>query len=515
MPDKSELKKKKLIKQAIENLNHSYMESVIDISLDKNIEMLRKLFEDVDIFKIREIRGGGEGKHRYCLAYLDCLVSDIILNDNIIKPLMLSKLVSSGENLIDAIEMHVIPTHDMEKTDSLSKIIEAVCSGDTALFAEGASQVLLMNTTEYPTRQLEEPESEKTLSGPKEGFNESLLINLSLLCRRVKSPELKIRLLNIGRRTRTKVCICYIKGLADEKVLNELYKRLSKIDIDGILDVNYINELIKDQPYSLFRSTGKTSRPDTLVGKILEGRIGLLVDGTPDAITVPYLFIENFQSCDDYYINFFYSSFFRFLRIVTFIITITVPGLYVAVVAFNHEMLPTQLLISAAAERQSVPLPAALEAFIMLMVFNILREAGLRMSANIGQALSIVGALVIGQAAVEAKLVAAPMIVVIGLTAISSLTVPQLNSSSIILRLFLLLLASCFGFYGLILGMSAILVYILNLRSFGICQVSPEATFRQQNIKDLFIRAPFDIMKDRPVTSVNPVRMELNENDDA
>ena len=491
------------------------MESVIESSLDKNIQMIRKLFEDVDILKLKEIRGGGKKGQRYCLVFMDSMVNDFLINDDIVKPLMLSKLTSSGEELINILDKQIVQINETEKTDSMSKIIEAICSGDTVLFADGAPQVLLLNTREFPTRQLEEPTNEKTLSGPKEGFNESLSANLSLLRRRIKSPEFKIKLLNIGRRTRTKTCICYIKGLADEKVLDELYKRLEKIDIDGILDVNYLNELIKDHPYSLFRSTGKTSRPDILAGKLLEGRIALLVDGSPDALTVPYLFIENFQSSDDYYINFYYSSFFRFTRILVFIITISVPGFYVAIVAFNHEMIPTQLLINAAAERQSVPLPAALEAFIMLTVFNILREAGLRMSENIGQALSIVGALVIGQAAVEAKLVAAPMIVVIGLTAISSLVVPRMNSSSIFIRLFLLLLASCLGFYGLVIGLSAVLVNILNLRSFGISQVSPVASFKQQNIKDLFIRAPIGIMKDRPVTSVNPVRMEIKNNDDA
>jgi spore germination protein KA len=282
-----------------------------------------------------------------------------------------------------------------------------------------------------------------------------------------------------------------MNGIANKEIVDEVFRRLNQIDIDAVLDSNYITELIRDQRWALFRTSGYTERPDVVVGKMLEGRVAILVDGSPVAITVPYLFIENFQSSEDYYLSFYYTSFSRLLRIVGFFLTIGVPGIYIAVVAFHKEMLPTPLFINIAAERQNVPLPAALEAFIMLIVFDILRETGIRMPSNVGQALSIVGALVIGQAAVEAKLVAAPMIIVVGITGITNLLVPKLNASVIYLRLFVLLLSSIFGFLGFVLSTSVMIIHILNLTSLGIPQISLDGSFRFQGMKDLAFRAPW------------------------
>jgi spore germination protein KA len=282
-----------------------------------------------------------------------------------------------------------------------------------------------------------------------------------------------------------------MNGIANNEIVDEVFRRLGLIVIDAVLDSNYITELIRDKRWALFRTSGYTERPDVVVGKMLEGRVAILVDGSPVAITVPYLFIENFQSSEDYYLSFYYTSFSRLLRIVGFFLTVGIPGIYIAIVAFHHEMLPTPLLINIAAERQSVPLPAALEAFIMLIVFDILRETGIRMPSNIGQALSIVGALVIGQAAVEAKLVAAPMIIVVGITGITNLLVPKLNAPAIYLRLFLLLMSSIFGFFGFVMAASVMMIHILNLTSLGISQITLSGSFRFQEMKDLTFRSPW------------------------
>lgn len=249
-----------------------------------------------------------------------------------------------------------------------------------------------------------------------------------------------------------------------------------------------------------------------VVGKILEGRVAIFVDGTCNVLTVPYLFVENFQSSEDYYLSFFYTSFSRSLRIIGFILTVITPGFYIAVVAFHREMMPQSLLINIAAERMSVPLPAALEAFVMLAVFDILRETGVRMPSNIGQALSIVGALVIGQAAVEAKLVASPMIIVVGLTGITNLLVPKLNAPIIYLRLALLALSSIFGLIGFVVGVLIFTIHILNLQSFGISQVENLKSFRFQNIKDSVFRAPWWEMLTRPrALTENRTRMKIKD----
>ena len=507
-------KNQRIIDDKVEEINESLENSDLVRSLDNNIEAIRRLFEDVDILRIKYIENNRYKNPRYCIVYCDGVVNASIINDNLIKPLMLSSVSVSGEDVINILMNQVVQINETEISDSLKDIIEAITYGNTVLFADGAAEAIILNTKNFQTRAITEPENEKNLSGPREGFNESLMSNLSLIRRKVLTPELKMKFYTLGRRTKTKACICYMDGIVNKQVLSELYRRLDKIDIDAVLDTNYITELIKDSRLSPFRTTGYTERPDTVIGKLMEGRIAIFLDGTPDVLTVPYIFIENFQSSEDYYLNFFYSSFSRLIRIMGFLLTITIPGLYISIVAFHHEMMPMPLFISIAAERQSVPLPASLEALIMIIAFDILRETGVRMPSNIGQALSIVGALVIGQAAVEAKLVAAPMIIVVALTGITNLLVPKMNAPVIYIRLILLLLSSIFGFFGFVLGISGILIHVINLRSFDIPQLTPSGKLQYQEIKDTFFRAPWWQMILRPNFAKDKVRINNGRNDD-
>lgn len=483
--------KEEIVNQKVEELNKPVSDSALSSSLDSNIQLLKKIFVDVDILATRCFQNSHDSQLKFCIAYCDGVVNSQIINDNIIKPMMLSETIEAGDHLMESLKNHVILINDAKKTDQMKEIVESITYGDTILFAEGSNQVLILNSREIRTRAITEPDNEKTLLGPREGFNESLLQNLSTIRRRLRTNELKMKFLTLGRLSKTKACVCYIDNIVNKNILNEVFRRLEMIDIDAALDTNYISELINDSTLSPFRATGYTERPDVVVGKILEGRIAIFLDGTPVVLTVPYLFIENFQSSEDYYLNFYYSSFSRFLRIVGFMLTICTPGFYIAIVAYSLEMLPTSLIINIAAARMNVPLPAAAEAFIMLFVFDILRETGIRMPSNIGQALSIVGALVIGQAAVDAKLVAAPMIIVVALTGITSLLIPKMNAAIIYARLFLLLAASFFGLFGFILGVSAIIIHILNLHSFGIAQLSVTGSLQFQDVKDTFIRAPW------------------------
>lgn len=483
--------KEKIVNQETKDLNKPLEDSSFSSSLEENLEMITALFVDVDIFIMRTFQNSHNSSLKYAIAYFDGVVDSAIINDDIMKPLMLSETVTPGDNLINTLMNNVVMVNEARKTQKVNDIIDAIAYGDTILFAEGSDEVLILNTKEIRTRAIEEPENERVLSGPREGFNESLVQNLSMVRRKLRTNELKLKYLTLGRVTKTRLCVCYIDKIVNKKILEELYRRLNSIDIDAVLDANYITELIKDAPWSPFRTTGYTERPDVVIGKILEGRIAVFIDGSPVVLTVPYLLIEDFQSDEDYYLSFFYTSFSRFLRIVGFFLTISVPGFYVAVVAYHHEMLPTSLLTSIAIERKSVPLPAALECIIMLFVFDILRETGIRMPTNVGQALSIVGALVIGQAAVDAKLVAAPMIIVVAITGITSLLVPKMNAPVIYVRVFLLLLATSFGLYGFMLGLCCVMIHLMNLYSFGIPQISTSGSLQFQELKDTFIRAPW------------------------
>ena len=502
--------KQKIIDEKVENLNRELENCLISSSLDRNVDTIIKLFEDVEILRLKYITNNHDSRLNYCIVYCDGVVDNAIINDSIIKPLMLSSVPVAGKSSVDTVMQKIVQINDSEKADKLSDIVESISYGDTVLFIDGAADAVVFNTKGFKTRAITEPDSEKNLNGPREGFTESLMTNLSLIRRKVLTPELKMKFRTLGRRTRTRVCICYMDGLVNKEVLAELNRRLDKIDIDAVLDTNYITELIRDARMSPFRTTGYTERPDVVIGKLLEGRIAILLDGTPFVLTVPYLFIENFQSSEDYYLSFFYTSLSRSLRIIGFLLTIAIPALYIAVVAFDQEMMPLQLFINIAAERASVPLPASLEAFIMLIVFDILRETGVRMPTNIGQALSIVGALVIGQAAVDAKLVASPMIIVVAMTGITSLLVPKMNAPIIYLRVLLLMLSSIFGFFGFVLGAAGILIHVINLRSLGIPQASPSAKLQFQDIKDSFIRAPWWTMIMRPKFAQDKVRINNN-----
>lgn len=494
----SSKKKQAVVDDAVKAIDKDLESAVLSHSLEKNMALLNELFKDVDIFKSKTIVNARNENIKLGLAYCSSVTDTTLISESIIEPLTTYAQMSNSSDIISGLMEQVIQVGDIEKTDSVSSIVEAICKGDTIVLADKEAMVLIISTKSFPTRSITEPQNERTLNGPREGFTESLLTNIAMLRRRVHTNKMKIKLITLGKRTKTNVCICYIDGIVNNKILSELNKRLHKIDIDAVLDSNYISELIKDGPTSPFRTTGYTERPDTVISRLLEGRIALIVDGSPSALTLPFLFIENFQSSEDYYMNYYYASFSRMLRIFGFIITLGVPGLYIAIVAYHHEMLPTQLLLNIAAERSSVPLPASVEAFVMLIVFDILRETGVRMPNNIGQALSIVGALVIGQSAVEARMVAAPMIIIVAMTGITNLLVPRLSGPVIFIRYFLLLAASVLGFYGLVLGMAVVVIHVLNLRSFGIPQISAAGNLRFQEVKDIAFRAPWWTMRLRP-----------------
>lgn len=503
--------KQKIIDDAAKSFNEELDGLKISRVLDENITLINRLFTDVDILRTRRVENMNDDRLKFCLVYCEAVTDLRMINQNIIKPLINSNAAQPGRGLIDELSVNVLQISDIKKTDSFPDIVNSICYGYTVLFADGAKQALIMNTKSYTERAITEPENEKNLSGPREGFNESLMTNMSLLRRKVRTHELKMKIITLGRRTQTRVSVCYMEGIVNKKILQELMRRLDTVDIDAVLDSNYLTESIRDSKMTPFRTIGYTERPDVVIGRLLEGRIAVLVDGSPSAITLPYLFVENFQSSEDYYLNFYYTSFSRVLRMLGFFLTSAVPALYIAIVAFHHEMLPTQLLINFATERTGAPLPAAIEAFLMLIIFDILRETGVRMPVNIGQALSIVGALVIGQAAVEAKLVAAPMVIIVAITGITSLLVPKMNAPILYLRFWLLLLASMFGLYGLVIGASIIVIHIINLRSFGVPQVTYTGNLKSQDLKDTFIRASWNRMKERPRFAWDKRRMKTED----
>lgn len=464
----------------------------------ENINLIKTIFHNDNTLVTRNIETPSEPTIKYCILYSDGMVNNKLINEDIIKPLLEYRPEKRESGLMNIIANQVTLSNSVEKTADLEKMIQAIIYGDTVLFADGYAEALILNTKGWSMRSTAEPENEKVLKGPREGFTEALLMNLSMLRRRIRTPELKMEYQTFGTKTKTQACLCYMEGLVNTEVLDELKRRLNTFTIDGTLDVNYIAEFIRDAPYSPIKTVGSTERPDVVVAKLLEGRVALLLDGTPVAITLPYLFIEHFQSDEDYYINFYFSSIGRMLRLAAFFVSTSVPAIYVALTTFHQEMLPTSLVISISQARQGVPFPTVLEMILMLVVFEMLRESGARMPGMMGQALSIVGALVIGQAAVSAKIVSAPMIIVVAITGICGLMVPHIKGASIIIRFVLLGLSSIMGLYGYMFGILALLMHLFSVTSFGIPIMSGIYTNGPQDRKDIMIRAPWWKMQKRP-----------------
>ncbi|MHB1654621.1 MAG: spore germination protein [Desulfitobacteriaceae bacterium] len=488
--------------------------SDLNSRLKVNLSQIKERFKGSVDVAYREFSLGFDLNKKAGLIYIDGLVSPEITNTSILKPLMF-ELLQNEElknmeqgNLVEKIKNCALPNSGVREATALQEVIDGILSGDTALLLDGFHTALLIGTRGWEARGVDEPVTEAVVRGPREGFVEAIGVNTALLRRKIKNEKLRIESLNLGRQSKTLVYIAYIEGIVNEKMVAEVKKRLQRIDIDAILESGYIEQLIEDAPTSIFPTIGNTEKPDILAAKLLEGRVGIFVDGTPIVLTVPYLLIEGFQSAEDYYSRPYYSTVLRMIRYTAFFISVLFPALYVALQSFHPEMIPTSLLISMAGAREGVPFPAYIEAFGMGVVFEIMREAGVRMPRPIGQSVSIVGSLVLGQAAVSAGIISNPMVIVVALTAIAGFVVTALADAMALMRLFFLFCAASLGFFGLLMGMLFISIHLMKLRSFGIPYLYPLAPMDFEELKDVLIRAPLwtQIFRPRLLRGKNQVR---------
>jgi spore germination protein KA len=471
--------------------------------LGKNIENIKNIMCRSSDLAIHEFSFGHDRRYKGALVYLSCLTDKEELHKNVLKPLMYDSLLlkQDGDGNfrdVESVGINLLPFSEVSPVTQLKELIDKLLSGTSILLIQGSSKALAVNTIKLETRGVVEPDTEAVVRGPREGFNESFKTGIALIRRKIKDPALCVEEMILGEKSRTKVIIIYLKTLANPQIVDEVKRRLGRIRTDAILESGYIEEFIEDAPYSIFSTVSNSEKPDKVAAKLLEGRVAILVDGTPFVLVVPMLFVESFQSSEDYYSRPFLSSIIRLLRITAFMLSIIGPALYVALTVFHQELIPTQLLISVAAGHERVPYPAILEAFLMLIVLDILREAGVRLPTAVGQTISIVGALVIGQAAVEAGLISPIMVIVIATTAISSFAVPAQTDSGTVLRYLYLILAGIAGGFGVIMGMLVTLMHLSSLRSFGVPYLWPIAPLNWSGLKDTFIRFPLWKMDKRP-----------------
>ncbi len=469
-------------------------------SLEENISLFKNIFKDDQTLITREFQNKSVKEAKCCIIYISGMVNTEVVNENIIQPVLRNNLAEDIDvnNLLEALMKKVIVSNSVKIETDINKMVSSIISGDTLFILEGYDKGLIIGSVGWEKRSISEPESSKVVRGPREGFTESMAVNLSLIRRKIQNPDLKFKFRVLGERTHTSICICYVDGLALKEVLNELEQRLNKIKIDGILDSGYIQELIKDAPYSPFETVGAFERPDVVASKLLEGRVALIVDGSPFVLTVPFLAVENFQASEDYYNNYIFANINRLIRGFTAVTSTTIPAIFLALVTYHQEMLPTPLLISISSSRQGVPFPTSLSLFIMLFIFDILREVGTRMPGPVGQAVNIVGTLVLGQAAVQAKLVSAPVIIITALTGITTLLNMNIIGSTIVFRTFYLMGASFLGIYGLLMCIIIMYLHMMSIRSFGVPYMMNSTRVKNHDGQDAWIRAPWWNMTLRP-----------------
>lgn len=461
-------------------------------NLDDNIKQMKEQFSHDNTFICRMVQGRGSPALRAALFFFDGMVESSNINESIIKPISLWEGAPLPmESVIDEV-LHI---DDCPFDPPVDKLVSAFLYGDTMILVDGDSRPAVVNTKGFAKRGPDEPDNEKVLRGPREGFTEAFMGNLALIRRRLRTPDLCFEFSQVGSVSHTTVSICYINGIADQTVLQAVKQRLKQIELDAVLDANYLSELMRDDRFSPFPTTGFTERPDIVAAKLLEGRIAIVVDGTPVVLTVPHILQETFQANDDYYISYLYTNLTRWLRVLGFVLTITLPAIYVALLTWHQEMIPTRLLFSIAASRQGVPFTTFTEAVGILIIFEILKEAGTRTPETIGQALSIVGGLVLGQAAVEARFASAPMVIVIAFSGVTALIVPKLRTATLLLRFFLLICAAILGLYGVLLGLACILAHVCRLTSFGIPYLTNILAGEKHNGQDVLFRFPWFAMK--------------------
>lgn len=479
----------------------------IKASLQDNIRHVQNVLGNSGDVVIREIQIGDNGQIRAGIIYVDGLVDTTSVQNFLMETLMISTSktewanhITSCENLPQFLRDSILTVGDVREITDFGILFAFLLSGSVILLLDGYEQGLSIAMGGGEARQVSEPSSETVIRGPREGFTERLGTNTALIRRRIKDPNLWLEFRQIGKVTKTDVALAYIKGIVNDKVVEEVRRRLDRIDIDSILESGYIEELIQDETFTPFPTMANTERSDVAAAELLEGRVLILVDGTPFVLIAPALFVGFFQAAEDYYQRADISTLLRLLRFISFFIALLGPSLYIAITTFHQEMLPTQLLIGLAAQREGVPFPAFFEALIMEITFEILREAGVRMPKAIAQAVSIVGTLVIGTAAVDAGIVSAAMVIVVSITAISTFVLPAFNMSISVrmLRFPLMALGASFGIFGVIVGLIALVLHLCSLRSFGVPYMSPLAPMIPADQKDALFRFPHWALKTRP-----------------
>lgn len=452
----------------------------------KNTDAFKTLYERDDLFVLKTITNKHNNNLRLAIALNNCMVNSDMVNRDIIGPLSNMPIT---DNITDVLNAGVF-AFSAKLCYNFDEAVINVASGDTVVFVGNADCVITIDTKGFMQRAVSAPETEQSVIGPSEGFNESIVTNLSLVKKRLMTHNLKNEFIMLGKQSNSRIAICYIDGITKPEYVQIIKQKLESINTDYIADTNYIAEFIKEKNSLFFKTYGRTNRPDVFASKLLEGRVGIILNGSPTALTLPFLFIENFQTPDDYYLNCWYANVGRVLRAIGFFMSFIIPSLYISVILHHLSMLPPEWLYSISASRIGVPVPIIVEILLLFGVFEILRETGTRMPSSIGLALNVVGAIILGQAAVDAKLVSAPSVIIVAFSGVMGLMVPHLKGAVFYIRLGFVLLSAVAGLPGFFISLILMFLSLANINSLGIPLTYMYSFFPSYPPNDTFLRAP-------------------------
>ncbi len=466
----------------------------MEVQVDKIKKQIEKKLHKSSDLKSRTVQFFGTD---ICIMYIADITDNLLLNESLIYPIT-SYLKTTDEDVYTTIKEKVLSNNEVGEADTVQQAIDELLTGKTLVIIDGAEKILTCDNEKVVTRTVGEPPTSVVIKGPREGFTESIKYNLALVRRRVKSDDLVVQNIELGKLTKTQISVLYFDSVADKNVVKKIMRRLKNIVIDGVIDSHYLVSYLQKNPKSLFKQVGDTEKPDILVAKMLEGRVGILVDGSPIALTLPFILIEDLQNSDDYYSQPIRVTFVRLLRLIGVILAVMLPGVYVALELYHYKILPTEFLVTLMNTTEGIPFSPFIELFFVVLLFEILYEANLRMPQYFGMAMSIVGALILGDTAVNAGLVSPPAVMVVALSGITFYIIPSQAAQFSILRLIGLIIGACVGLYGILLFSVFIISYLSSFDSYNSAYLAPVSPYIADDKKDNFKRVIIKEMKRRP-----------------
>lgn len=463
-------------------------QGTLEKDLERNTVNIRAIMKNTSDLTVKYAKAGGVP---ICILFCEGQIDTNQMANLIFRPVnsIGNEKKQAPERVLEIIQSELLLAGEQKQINTYEELASLIMGGFCALLIDGVTSGIGIGVQGFETRSVEEPSTEQNLRGSREGFVEAVRTNMSMIRRRIKSPDLVFKLDTVGDLSNTDVCLCYLESKADRKLLAEVERRIKQLPLDTILEGGYVQPFLEENSGLVFAEAGVTERPDVMAARLYEGRIGILVDGTPFALLVPHLFTENFQTLDDYTQKPAFVAVIRTLRYIAFFISVLLPGFYVAIANFNPELIPDSLLLNLAASIQITPYNLLTECLLIHIFYEIMREAGLRMPSNLGHAVSIVGGIVIGDIVVSAGLVGAPMVLIVAVSSIASFIVPDLYNDIVIMRFSFILAGGMWGLFGITVVGMLFLFKVCSMEAYGVPYAAPVSPFSLHSMRDTLIRA--------------------------